>query len=109
ATPLSVAAEANITEGTQDIVSTLAAAEGGIFTFWNMFMGFIPGSIGETSTLMALIGILILVVTGVGSWKIIVCVFGGALAMGYILSLAGANEFMLMPAHYHWVMGGLAF
>ncbi|WPP52456.1 NADH:ubiquinone reductase (Na(+)-transporting) subunit B [Catalinimonas niigatensis] len=109
ATALGIAAEASITEGTQNVVSTLAATDGGLFTFWNMFMGFIPGSIGETSTLMALIGALILIVTGVGSWKIIVSVFAGALGLGYILSLAGANEFMMMPAHYHWVMGGLAF
>ncbi len=82
---------------------------GGMFSFMNLFMGAIPGSIGETSVLMCLIGALILVVTGVGSWKIIVSVFGGAWAMGLLLNLVGANSFMTMPAHYHLVIGGLAF
>lgn len=68
-----------------------------------------PGSIGETSTLMCLIGALILVVTGVGSWKIIVSVFAGAYGMASFLNLVAVNEFMAMPAHYHLVIGGLAF
>jgi Na+-transporting NADH:ubiquinone oxidoreductase subunit B len=58
---------------------------------------------------MALIGALILVITGVGSWKIIVAVFGGAYATGLLFNAIGANDFMLMPAHYHLVIGGLAF
>ena len=73
-----------------------------------MLIGSIPGSIGETSALMCLIGALILI-TGVASWKIIVSVFAGAYFMGYIFNLIGANEFMLIPPHYHFVMGGLAF
>ena len=81
----------------------------GMFSLWNMFIGAIPGSIGETSTLMCLIGALILVVTGVGSWKIIVSVFGGAWAMGLLLNGIGGNSFMELPAHYHLVIGGLAF
>lgn len=109
ATALGIAAESVLNEGSQSVASTLAATNDGLFTFWNMFIGFIPGSIGETSTLMALIGALILIATGVGSWKIIVSVFGGALGLGYLLSAFGANEFMLMPAYYHWVIGGLAF
>jgi Na+-transporting NADH:ubiquinone oxidoreductase subunit B len=81
----------------------------GMFDFWNLFLGVIPGSIGETSVLMCLIGAAILVFTGVGSWKIILSVFGGAWVMGMIYNLAGTNSFMLMPAHYHLVVGGLAF
>ncbi len=77
--------------------------------FMNFFMGIMPGSIGETSALMCLIGAVILVVTGVGSWKIIVSVFGGAWLMGLLLNLIGINGFMTMPAHYHLVIGGLAF
>ncbi len=109
ATALGLSAETTVAEGTQTVTATLDSVNQGMFEFWNMFMGFIPGSIGETSTLMALIGAIILIATGVGSWKIIVSVFGGALAMGYLLNLGGANEFMNMPAYYHWVMGGLAF
>jgi Na+-transporting NADH:ubiquinone oxidoreductase subunit B len=88
---------------------SVVSALGDFFSLNNMFMGFIPGSIGETSTLMALIGALILVLTGVGSWKIIVSVFGGAFIMGSIFNAAGLNGFMDLPAHYHLVMGGLAF
>lgn len=109
ATALGLAAETVLADGTQEVASTLATTNDGLFTFWNMFIGFIPGSIGETSTLMALVGAIILIATGVGSWKIILSVFGGALGLGYILTAFGANEFMMMPAHYHWVMGGLAF
>jgi Na+-transporting NADH:ubiquinone oxidoreductase subunit B len=58
---------------------------------------------------MALIGAAILIVTGVGSWKIIVSVFGGAWIMGYGFQLIGLNPYMELPAHYHLVIGGLAF
>ncbi len=81
----------------------------GMFTFWNMFIGIIPGSIGETSTLMCLIGAFILITTGVGSWKIIFSVFAGTFAMGTLFNLVGGNSFLEMPAHYHLVIGGLAF
>ncbi len=104
ATALSIAYDTS-TAGTGSVVSAL----GDFFSLNNMFMGFIPGSIGETSTLMALLGALILVFTGVGSWKIIVSVFGGAFIMGAIFNAVGLNGFMDLPAHYHLVMGGLAF
>jgi Na+-transporting NADH:ubiquinone oxidoreductase subunit B len=58
---------------------------------------------------MCLLGAVILIVTGVGSWKIILSVFGGAYFMGVVFNLVGANTFMDMPAHYHLVSGGLAF
>ena len=116
ATALAVANNVSI-QGTQSAVEGLSQANnvlaspfgGDFFSFQNMLIGGIPGSIGETSTLMALIGAVILIATGVGSWKVIVSVFAGALAMGTIFNLAGANEFMLLPAHYHLVLGGLAF
>lgn len=81
----------------------------GMFSFWNMFVGIIPGSIGETSTLMCLVGAAILIGTGVGSWKIIFSVFGGAYAMGLLFNAVGGNSYMDFPAHYHLVAGGLAF
>ncbi len=111
ATPLSLAADA-ATTGT-NVVSSLnsfgAGWNEGVFSFSNMFMGIMPGCIGETSTLMCLIGAFILIATGAGSWKVIVSVFGGAYAMGLLLNLIGGNAFMEMPAHYHLVIGGLAF
>jgi Na+-transporting NADH:ubiquinone oxidoreductase subunit B len=109
ATALGLAAETNMVEGVQEVTSTLAATNEGLFSFWNMFMGFIPGSIGETSTLMALVGAIILIATGVGSYKIILSGVLGVLAMGGLLNAFGANEFMAMPAYYHLAMGGVAF
>lgn len=81
----------------------------GIYSFKSFVIGTVPGSIGETSFLMCLIGALILIMTGVGSWKIIVSAFGGAYLMGLLFNTIGGNAYMAMPAHYHLVMGGLAF
>lgn len=111
ATPLSLAAQT--TSANTSVVDTLngfgAGWADGIYSFYNLFMGFIPGCVGETSTLMCLIGAAILIITGVGSWKIIVSVFAGTYAMGAFLNLLSVNEFMSMPPQYHLVIGGLAF
>ncbi len=111
ATPLSIGAE--VVSSGQNMVGAMAEyGKGwadGIFDFWNLFIGWMPGSIGETSTLMVLVGAIILVATGVGSWKIIAGVFGGAFVMGTLMNLLGSNDFMLLPAEYHLVIGGLAF
>jgi Na+-transporting NADH:ubiquinone oxidoreductase subunit B len=107
ATPLAVAAA---TEGSQTVVNAFNGAwMADIYSFNSMFFGFIPGSIGETSVLMSLIGALILIATGVASWKIIVSVFAGAYVMGWLFNLWGATPFMELAPHYHLVMGGLAF
>ncbi len=74
-----------------------------------MFIGTIPGSIGETSTLAILIGAAILWFTGVGSIKIIASVFAGGLSMGLILNAFAINPFMDIPAMQHLLMGGFAF
>ncbi len=74
-----------------------------------MFLGTIPGSIGETSTLAILIGALILWFTGVGSIKIIASVFAGGWVMGFILNLFAVNPFMEIPAWEQLIMGGFAF
>jgi len=75
----------------------------------DMFLGIIPGSIGETSTVAILIGAVILWYTGIGSWKIMFSVFAGGLVMGLILNLFAANPFMEIPAWQHLIMGGFAF
>lgn len=108
ATPLALAAQS-----TGNVISDFnsfgAGWADGIYNFWNMFMGVMPGCIGETSTLMCLIGGAILIITGVGSWKIIVSVFAGAFGMGLFLNAMGTAPFTQMPAYYHLVVGGLAF
>jgi Na+-transporting NADH:ubiquinone oxidoreductase subunit B len=78
-------------------------------SFMEMFIGTIPGSVGETSKIAILIGALILIITGTGSWKIILSVFTGGLAMGLLLNLIAANPYMEVPVYYHFVMGGFAF
>ena len=111
ATPLSLAADA-ATTGSNVITSLSSFGAGwneGVYSFSNLSLGLTPGCIGETSTLMCLIGAFILIATGAGSWKIIVSVFGGAYAMGLLLNLFGGNTYMEMPAQYHLVIGGLAF
>lgn len=74
-----------------------------------MFIGTIPGSIGETSTLAILLGAVILVISGVGSFRIMASVIVGGLAMGGIFNLVGINDYMLLPAYYHLVLGGFMF
>jgi Na+-transporting NADH:ubiquinone oxidoreductase subunit B len=78
-------------------------------SFMEMFIGTIPGSIGETSTIAILLGAVILIATGIGSWKIIVSVFAGGFGMGLLLNVFGANAYMQLPPYYHFVMGGFAF
>ena len=70
------------------------------------FLGFIPGSFGETSTLAILIGAAILLFTGIASWKTMVSVFAGGAAMAYLFSALGCFDF---PAYYHLIVGGFAF
>ena len=114
ATPLSIGAETVNKEESNSVVNLMDEYSSDVqvnsfYSFENMFIGSIPGSIGETSALMCLIGAFILIFTGVASWKIIFSVFVGAYFMGMIFNLIGLNEFMLLPPHYHFVMGGLAF
>lgn len=78
-------------------------------SFMEMFIGTIPGSVGETSALAILIGALFLIITGVGSWKIMLSMFLGGAAMGLLFNAFGANEYMQVPFYYHFVMGGFAF
>lgn len=76
---------------------------------YDMFMGFIPGSIGETSTLMILVGAVILLLTGIANWRVMFTVFAGGIVMGLLFNLWGANDYMNIPAWHHLIMGGFAF
>lgn len=98
ATPLAEAA-LGTGEGTVKFSHSLA----------DMFYGTIPGSIGETSALAILIGAIILLVTGVGSWRIMLSTLLGTAFMGLICNLLAVNSYMEVPFYYHFVMGGLAF
>ncbi|MBQ4539894.1 MAG: NADH:ubiquinone reductase (Na(+)-transporting) subunit B [Alistipes sp.] len=70
------------------------------------FLGFIPGSFGETSTLCILLGGALLLYTGIASWRTMLSVFVGGLAMGYLFQAVGLTEY---PAYYHLLVGGFAF
>ena len=70
------------------------------------FLGFIPGSFGETSTLAILIGAAILLFTGIASWKTMVSVFVGGAATAYLFGALGAFDY---PAYLHLLVGGFAF
>lgn len=88
-----------------------AAAGSPIPSFMDMFTGFIPGSIGETSTIAILIGAALLIFTGIASWKIMVSTFAGGLLTGLLLNALATDpsSYMAMPAWNHLVMGGFAF
>src|SRR5699024_2685325 len=80
------------------------------YNTFDMFMGYIPGSIAETSTLLILLGALLLIFTKVGSWRIMLSGFVGAALMALTFNLlpvhSGLTDF---PWHQHLMVGGLAF
>lgn len=78
-------------------------------TTWDAFIGLIPGSIGETSVLAILIGAVILLVTGVASWRIITSVFVGGAVMALIFNLIGSTVAMAVTPFDHLLLGGFAF
>ena len=77
--------------------------------FWNSFIGLIPGSIGETSTLAILIGAVVLIATGVGSWKIMVSGVVGAALTAMMFNAVGLTALMNFDWMNHLVVGGFAF
>tara|TARA_B100000809_G_scaffold216103_1_gene221599 strand:- start:196 stop:1359 length:1164 start_codon:yes stop_codon:yes gene_type:complete len=85
----------------------LVGLSGDPLSFIDMFMGWIPGSMGETSTLMCLIGAAILVITGIGSLRIMLSMVVGGLFMGYVFNAFG-SEYFTEP-YMHLVAGGFAF
>ncbi|MDJ0851919.1 MAG: NADH:ubiquinone reductase (Na(+)-transporting) subunit B [Myxococcota bacterium] len=80
-------------------------------TWSDAFLGFIPGSMGETSTLAALLGAGILIMTGVGSWRCMAGVVLGTAAMASFLNFVGSdtNPMFEVPFTWHMVLGGWAF
>ena len=93
----------------ETILGTLAAGGEVSYSMFEMFQGAIPGSIAETSTLWVALGALILILTGVGSWRIIFGGVLGAAVMGLLFNLWGANALMSFSWMNHLVVGGFAF
>ncbi len=93
------------------------ASEGGLqaitakYSWWDCFVGTIPGSLGETSALACLIGAAILVITGIASWRIMLSILIGSAFMAIVFNATGspANPMTEVSPLWHLVMGGLAF
>ncbi|MFV0289460.1 MAG: NADH:ubiquinone reductase (Na(+)-transporting) subunit B [Mangrovibacterium sp.] len=103
ATPMALGATASVNHG-KGIATQLD------INTWDWFIGLIPGSIGETSTLAILIGAAILIITGIASWRIMLSATLGAAAIGVLFNIfAGGNPYLAMPWYNHLVIGGFAF
>ncbi len=104
ATPLATAAAAP--------GSAVAALQAAGYSWQKLFLGTIPGSIGETSALAILFGALVLIITRVGSWRIMLATVIGAMGMAGLVNLLApstAQGMLSLPAQYHLVMGGFLF
>jgi len=80
-----------------------------VYTESQMWWGTIPGSIGETSKPLIIVGALMLIFTGVGSWRIMVGMFAGAAVAGLLMNAWGATPFMEVPWQYQFYMGSFFF
>lgn len=80
-------------------------------SWWNAFLGFKAGSMGETSVLGALIGAAILIATGIGSWRIMLGGLLGMAGMAFIFNTIGSetNPMFALAPHWHLVLGSFAF
>ena len=105
--------------GAADIVTTYGDRANELYSAFDKFMGFIPGSVGETSTFLILIGAAILIFTKIGSWRIILSAFVGAAVMGLIFNQVVAADIITESSKFyglmntvwweHLTIGGLAF
>lgn len=93
----------------ETILGQLAAGEQAGWSVADMFIGLIPGSVGETSVLMILIGALLLIATGVGSWRIMLGTLIGGAVMGLIFNALSLNALMTFPWWQHLLVGGFMF
>lgn len=89
----------------------IADGFGNQLSTFDYLMGWIPGSVGETSVIAILIGAVILLYTGVANWKIMFSVFLGGAAMGLLLNTfaTDTNPYMALPFYDHLLLGGFAF
>lgn len=92
-----------------DAAQGLASSADYKYSFADMFVGMVPGSIGETSALACIIGAIVLIGTGIGSARIMASMTVGGLVMAWICESAGVNFFGAEHFYYHLVAGGFAF
>ena len=103
----------------ETILGSYAQNQEVIYSTFDKFMGFIPGSVGETSTFLILLGAAFLIFTKIGSWRIIVSTFLGAAVMGFIFNQVVAADIITASSKFyglmntvwweHLMIGGLAF
>ncbi len=79
------------------------------YSICDALIGLMPGCVGETSVIAIALGAIVLLVSGVASWRTMVSVFVGGLAMGLLFNAIGANAYMEVPAYTHLLVGGFAF
>jgi len=109
ATPLAIAA---LSPAGSSVIDSLKHADYAGFEWMRLFIGNIGGSIGETSALACLIGAVILIGLGIGSWRIMAGSVIGLAIMASLLNLLPEDKFSgftQLPFYYHLVMGGFAF
>ncbi len=96
--------------GSSAALDGLDAIRGDV-TWMQAFLGDIPGSMGETSALACLIGAVVLIATGIGSWRIMAAATAGTLATAFLLNLiaSSTNAMLSVPPGWHLVLGGWAF
>jgi len=87
----------------------LTAPTGDTLTWMDYFIGLVPGSMGETSTLACLFGAVVLILAKVGSWRIMLSMFLGLMLTTLFLNAVAVNDYMRLPWHWHFVTGGFAF
>ncbi len=105
ATPLGLAAK-----GGWDAVANATLPNGTAqYSLSNMFFGIIPGSIGETSKPAILIGLGMLIMSGIASWRIMLSMLAGAVVTGLLFNVIGGNAFMAVPFYYHLIIGSFLF
>jgi Na+-transporting NADH:ubiquinone oxidoreductase subunit B len=90
-------------------VPQLTNAIGNPISALDMFIGLIPGSIGETSKIAILLGALLLLVTGIASWKTMFSVFIGGALTALLFNHIGTTAIMNVPWYEHLLLGGFAF
>ena len=100
---------ADVTSGATPLGEMMVGSVNPSYSALDMFIGLIPGSIGETSVIAILIGAAILLLTGVASWRIMLSIVLGGGLMGLLFNAIGANNYMELPFYYHYLMGGFAF
>jgi len=91
------------------ILGSLAQNIESTYSTLDMFLGFIPGSIGETSKLAILIGAIMLIITGVGSWRIMLSSVIGAVITVLLFNMLGLNALMNFSWYNHLLVGGFLF